>query len=57
MFYLVQFPLCLFLHPSDVIHGQVHPAVQPAEQLPVKISKEPLFLLLEDKEQGRAKSG
>lgn len=51
MFYLVQFPLRLLLHPANVVHGQVHPAVQPAEQLPVKISKEPLLLLLRQREK------
>lgn len=52
--YLVQFPLRLFFHSADVIHGEIHPAVKPAEQLTVEISKKPLLLLLRER-KGRTK--
>lgn len=48
--YLVQLPLCLFLHPTNVIHTKVHPAVQPTKELPVEISEEPFLLLLRQRE-------
>lgn len=43
--YLLQLSLGLVLHPPDVLHGQTHPSVDPAEQLAVKVCENPFFLL------------
>lgn len=51
--HLVQLPLCLFLHPTNVIHSEVHPAVQPTKELPMKISEKPFLLLLKHTQRER----
>lgn len=43
--HLIKFPLCLLFHPSNVVHCQVNPPVNPAEELPVEVGKQALLLL------------
>lgn len=43
--YLLELFLGLLLHPPDVVHGQTHPSVDPAEQLAVEVGENTLFLL------------
>lgn len=45
--YLFQLFLGLFLHSSDVCHGQLHPVVNPTEQLAMEVSENTLLLLKE----------
>lgn len=42
-----QLLLCLFLHPPDIIHRQIHPLINRTEELAVEVSEDPLFLLWE----------
>ena len=43
--HLVQLSLRLFFHPSNVVHGQVNPLIEPTEQLPVEVCKQTPLLL------------
>lgn len=43
--YLLKLFLGLLFHPPDVLHGQTHPSVNPAEQLAVEVGENTLFLL------------
>lgn len=43
--YLIQLSLRLFFHPSNIIHSQVNPLIEPTEQLPVEVCKQTLLLL------------
>lgn len=43
--YLLKLFLSLLFHPPDVLHGQTHPLVNPAEQLAVEVGENTLFLL------------
>lgn len=43
--YLLELFLGLLLHPPDVLHGQAHPFVDPAEELAVEVCENALFLL------------
>lgn len=43
--HLVQLPLRLSLHLPDVIHSQLHPLIDPTEELAVKVGEDPLLLL------------
>lgn len=45
IYYLLKLFLSLLFHPPDILHGQAHPSVNPAEQLAVEVCKNPLFLL------------
>lgn len=49
--HLIEFLLCLLFHPSNVVHCQVNPPVYPAEELPVEVGKQALFLLKATKEK------
>lgn len=44
-FHLIQLLRCLLLHASDVIHRQVDPFVDPAEQLSVEVGEQTLLHL------------
>lgn len=43
--HLIQLSLRLVFHPSNVVHRQVDPLVQPTEQLPVEVCKQTPLLL------------
>lgn len=43
--YLIQLSLRLFFHPSDVVHRQVNPLIEPTEELPMEVCKQTPFLL------------
>lgn len=43
--YLIQLLLGLLLHSTDVIHGQLNPLVDAAEQLSVEVGEQPLLHL------------
>lgn len=43
--HLFQFSLRVGLHLPDVIHRQVHPLINGAEELTVEVSEDPLLLL------------
>lgn len=45
--YLFQLLLGLLFHSSDVRHGQLHPVVDPTEQLAMEVSENTLLLLKE----------
>lgn len=48
---LIQLPLGLILHPTNVLHSQINPLIQPAKELPMEVCEETLFLLQEEVEQ------
>lgn len=54
--YLLKLFLSLLLHPPDVLHGQTHPFVNPAEQLTVEVGENTLFLLWKEEEGERIKT-
>lgn len=41
----LQLLLGLCLHLPDVVHGQLHPLINGAEELPVEVGEDPLLLL------------
>lgn len=43
--HLLQLSLRLLLHPADVLHGELHPAVNPTEELTVEVGEDSLLLL------------
>lgn len=43
--HLFQFSLCFCLHLPDVVHRQVHPLINGAEELTVEVGEDPLLLL------------
>ena len=43
--HLVQLLACLLLHAPDVLHGQLDPLVDPAEELAVEVGEQALLLL------------
>lgn len=49
--HLIQLLPGLLLHPANVIHVQFNPIINPAEELPVEISKQALFLLLAERKK------
>lgn len=53
--HLLEFFLSLLLHPPDVLHGQTHPFVDPAEQLAVEVGENTLFLLWKEEEEEELK--
>lgn len=42
---LIQLPLGFILHPTNVLHSHINPLIKPAEELPMEVCEEPLFLL------------
>ena len=55
--HLLQLLLGLRLHPPDVLHGQLHPAVDPAKQLPVEVGEDAFLLLRRGGEEEREEEG
>lgn len=47
---LIQLPLGLLLHPTNVLHSQINPLVKPAEELSMEVCEETLFLLQKEEE-------
>lgn len=43
--YRFQLSLRFILHPPDVLHCEVNPPVNPAEELAMEVGKYPFFLL------------
>lgn len=43
--HFIQLILCLCLHTTNIYHIQLHPLINPAEELAVEVIEDPLLLL------------